>query len=173
MKLTKIAAVGVTAALMLGTGASAAFATSSTSTPSPTCDPDTWPAGAQGQPPRSPGVTVWHDDDGWHVRVTHNSIHDRVFAGEILTKGELVDVHAVKLEKNDILKVGPKQHGLVFRFNNYGGTDGFDFNTNCAPGLEFGFLSDGRIVPPKRIAIGHDAHHPAHDPFVIKRVAAS
>jgi hypothetical protein len=31
------------------------------------------------------------------VRVTHNTIHDRVFSGAIATKGELVNVHAVRL----------------------------------------------------------------------------
>ena len=79
--------------------------------------------------------------------MTHNTLHDRVFSGEIRTTGELVDVHAVRLEKNDYLKVGPDRHTLPFRFNNYGGTDGFDFATHCAPFLGFGFLSDGHVVP--------------------------
>jgi hypothetical protein len=29
--------------------------------------------------------------------------------------------------------VQPGKHGLTFRFNNYGGIDGFDFATHCAP----------------------------------------
>ena len=172
MKLTKIAALGMTVALVLGTTATAAVAATTSGSSTTTCNPDTWPAGVQGQPARTPGVTIGHDGSGWHVRVTHNSMHDRVFSGEVATRGELVDVTPVKLEKNDYLKVGPKQHGLVFRFNNYGGTDGFDFNTRCAPALEFGFLSDGHIVPPQRIAIGANARHPARDPFLIKRAAA-
>src|SRR5262249_49807496 len=96
------------------------------------------------------------------------SLHDRTFAGAVHTTGELVDVHGVKLEGNDHLKVSTDGHTITFRFNNYGAIDGFDFNTTDAPALKFGFLSDGRIVPPRRIAIGSDGHHPAHDPFVIK-----
>jgi hypothetical protein len=130
-----------------------------------------WPVWADGRPARDPGVTVWHDTNGWHVRVTHNTIHDRVFSGEISTTGALVDVNAVRLEKNDSLTVGSAQHTIRFRFDNYGGIDGFDFTTHCAPYLQFGFLSDGHVVPTTRINVGAAGHHPAHDPFVIRRTA--
>ena len=75
------------------------------------------------------------------------------------------------LEKNDYLKLAPGKHGVAFRFNNYGGTDGFDFVTKCAPSLEFGFTSDGHRVPTARISIGKNAHHPSQNPFVISRSA--
>ena len=184
MNLKRITAAGVMTVSVLGAAlgiaAPAAHADTTTTpiptpTPTSTCLPnnadDTWPTWADGQPPRSPGVTVWHDAGGWHVRVTHNSLHDRVFAGEIATKGTLVNVTGVKLEKNDTLKVGPNGHSIVFRFNNYGHVDGFDFATHCAPALEFGFLSDGHRVPKARISIGAGQHHPASNPFVIKRTA--
>jgi hypothetical protein len=116
-------------------------------------------------------VRVWHSTTGWHVRVTHDSIHDRVFAGEVLTSGRLAGVTPVRLERNDALTVGPNEHGLLFRFNNYGGVDGFDFTTSCAPFLEFGFTSDAHLVGPSRISIGAGGRHPAHDPFVIRRTA--
>ena len=179
MIVKKLAAIGVMSALLVGlTGAVAQAATttgdgSSGSTCLPNNQPDTWPASVEGQPARTPGVTVWHDANGWHVRVTHNSIHDRVFSGEIATKGSLTDVQPVRLEKNDVVKVGSGGHALAFRFNNHGGVDGFDFNTSCAPALEFGFLSDGHRVPTGRIALGADGHHPAHNPFVIKRTATA
>ncbi|HEV7525266.1 MAG TPA: hypothetical protein VGP92_09875, partial [Acidimicrobiia bacterium] len=124
-----------------------------------------------GRPPRDPGVTVWHDPHGWHVRVTHNSVHDRVFSGEIVTRGTFVGVHAVRLEKNDFVTVGAGKHSIRFRFNNYGGTDGFDFATQSAPALGFGFLADGHVVPPARISIGAAGRHPAQDPFVIRLTA--
>jgi hypothetical protein len=120
---------------------------------------------------RDPGVRVWHDATGWHVRVAHNALHDRTFSGEIATKGELTNVKAVRLESGDFLKVGADKHALAFKFNNYGGTDGFDFTTHCAPALEFGFRSDGKAVPLNRISIGHGERHPGHNPFVIARTA--
>jgi len=153
-------------------GVTAAGATTATATTCLPADHDgAWPAAATGRPARDPGVRVWHDAAGWHVRVTHNTLHDRVFAGVIRTSGELVDVHAVRLEQNDSLVVGPDHHELRFRFNNYGGIDGFDFFTHCAPSLGFEFVSDGHIVAPAHISIGADAHHPFSDPFRIARTA--
>jgi hypothetical protein len=148
MKLKKLAAVTViAAALVVGTGAA---------------------AHADTAPPARDPVSVWHDNTGWHVRVTHRSLHDRTFAGAVHTSGEFVDVKGVKLERNDRLKVSADGHTITFRFNNYGAIDGFDFSTTNAPALKLGFLSDGRVVPARRIGIGADGHHPSHDPFVIK-----
>jgi hypothetical protein len=179
MHLERIAAAGVAAAMFLALGATAASATTSTTTaPSgapatSTCLPanhdDAWPAWADGRPARDPGVRVWHDATGWHVRVTHNSLHDRTFSGEIATTGELVGVDAVRLERGDVLNVGAGKHVIAFSFDNYGGTDGFDFVTHCAPALEFGFKSDDKVVPVNYISIGRTDRHPAHNPFVIAR----
>jgi hypothetical protein len=173
MTLVRVAAAGLMAAGLAGIGAPAAHA--ATPVPATTCLPEAhdgpWPAWADGRPAADPGVRVWHSSTGWHVRVTHDSIHDRVFAGEILTSGTLASVTPVRLEKNDALTVGPQKHGLLVRFNNYGGVDGFDFSTNCALFLEFGFTSDAHLVGPARISIGAGGRHPAHDPFVIRRTA--
>jgi hypothetical protein len=173
--LMRAAAAGVMAAGLIGVTAPTAHATTIAPTGTVSCLPEAhdgpWPAWANGVPAADPGVRVWHSVTGWHVRVTHNSIHDRVFAGEVLTSGRLVSVTPVRLERNDALTVGPLRHGLLFRFNNYGGVDGFDFTTSCAPFLEFGFTSDAHLVGPSRISIGAGGRHPAHDPFVIRRTA--
>ncbi len=116
-------------------------------------------------------MTVWHDANGWHVRVTHNALHDRVFSGVVETRGALTDVTAVGLERNDHVKVGPGKHTIAFRFNNYGGTDGFDFTTSCAPSLKFLFLSNGHKVPTAKISVGSTGAHPRHNPFKITRAA--
>ena len=188
MNVTRTVLVGVMTAALVGAGGAAAGASTTPGTPAPaapipaapaatasTCLPgghaDAWPLWTDGRPARDPGVTVWHDRNGWHVRVTHNSIHDRVFSGEIRTTGALVNVHAVRLEKNDYLVAGSGAHTLRFRFNNYGGTDGFDFTTRCAPYLAFGFLTDGHVLSTAHISVGAAAHHPAQDPFVIRRTA--
>jgi hypothetical protein len=57
---------------------------------------------------------------------------------------------------------------LLFRFNNYGGVDGVDFNIENASAVWFAFASDGPVVPPRDISIGPNGTHPAHDPFVVK-----
>ena len=172
--MMRLAAVAVTVAGLTAVGApGAGAATTPTASPAPSCLPadhdGAWPAWANGRPAADPGVRVWHSATGWHVRVTHDSIHDRVFAGEILTSGRIASATPVRLEKNDAFTVGPNKHGLLFRFNNYGGVDGFDFTTSCAPFLEFGFTSDARLIGPSRISIGAGGRHPAHDPFVIRR----
>ncbi|MDQ1462360.1 MAG: hypothetical protein QOI08_3844 [Actinomycetota bacterium] len=178
MNLKKIAMSGALSAALVassGVGAVVAGAATNPGAAPATCLPadhdGSWPGAAAGRPARDPGVRVWHDATGWHVRVTHNTLHDRVFSGVIRTTGEFIDVHAVRLEKNDYLVVGADHHSLAFRFNNYGGTDGFDFYTKCAPYLGFLFASDGHVMPTARISIGEDAHHPLTDPFRITRTA--
>jgi hypothetical protein len=178
MNVKRIAAAGLMTAALVGMSATSAFASTGIASTgaSTTACPSTgrsgaWPAVADGAPARDGGVRVWHDTAGWHVRVTHDTLHDRVFTGEIVTTGTLIDVHAVRLEKNDYIKAGPGGHKLYFRFNNYGGVDGFDFATHCAPWLAFGFRTDGRLVPLSHISVGASAFHPKHDPFVIRRTA--
>jgi hypothetical protein len=156
----------VVVTLLAGTAVASGAATTSACPPT-----DHWPVVVDGKPMRDPGVRVWHDSTGWHLRVTHNSLRDRTFSGEIVTSGEIVAVKNTHLERNDYVKLAPGKHGVAFRFNNYGGVDGFDFATHCAPSLAFGFLTDAHRVPTSRISIGADAHHPANNPFVIKRAA--
>ena len=180
MNVKRIDAVGVMPAALVGVSATSAVAASTSTSTSPkpaasTCLPaghdDVWPTWTNGRPGRDPGVRIWHDATGSHVRVTHDTVRDRVFSGEIWTTGALIDVHAVRLEKNGFLKVGPDKHVIVFRLNNYGGVDGIDFATHCAPFLEFGLATDGHIMPTAHISIGEGGHSPAHNPFVIKRAA--
>jgi hypothetical protein len=126
MNVKKMLAVGVLAStLVLGSGVAAVAATTTNDT--------AWPAWTNGRPAVDPGVRLWHDANGWHVRVTHASLHDRTFSGVVHTTGELVDVKAVRLEANDTLKVSADKHSIAFRFNNYGGIDGFDWETRARP----------------------------------------
>jgi hypothetical protein len=125
--------------------------------------PTDFEAGAKG------GVYLWHNDDGWHLRVTHINDSHQVYTGEIATEGTLTDVHAVRLEGTDHLQVGPKDHVLSFKFNNYGGVDGVDFKTGCAPSIRFGLKADGTELPTSRVEIGHAGTNPTSVPFVIER----
>jgi hypothetical protein len=162
MNVKKILAAGVLVSTMLvGSGVAAGAATTTNDT--------AWPAWADGRPALDPGVRLWHDANGWHVRVTHSSLHDRTFAGVVHTTGALVDVQAVRLEPNDTLKVSSDKHSIAFRFNNYGGIDGFDWKTQNAPALAFGLMSNGKVLAPHFVSIGHASTHPATDPFRIVR----
>jgi hypothetical protein len=162
MNFKRIAATGLVAMTLTSFGLVGLSATGASAATSTTSSPN------DGRPHLDPGVTLWHDAKGWHLRVTHNAIHDRVFSGVVHTSGTLTDVHAVRLEKNDYVKVGTGGHSLAFRFNNYGGVDGFDFTTKSAPYLAFGFTTDGHVLAPAHISIGAAGRHPAHDPFVLR-----
>lgn len=146
--------------------------------PAPICltsaDDGRWPLFADGRPvgldAGGPAADyLWHDADGWHLRVTHQNDHHQVWTGVLTTTGTFADVDAVRLEHNDYVTVGPDKHTLYFRFNNYGGIDGFDFRTHCAPGIRFDLRADGAVVNPTEVIIGHGQHNPAKVPFSILR----
>jgi hypothetical protein len=137
-------------------------------------DDGRWPTYVNGRPagidPHTTGATyLWHDSNGWHVRVTHKTNNRRSFSGQITTGGKLVGVKPVHLEKNDKFVVSPDKHSVSFFFKNRGYIDGLNFYTQCAPSLSFGFQSDGKTSPSSRIVIGKDATHPPSNPFVISR----
>jgi hypothetical protein len=134
-----------------------------------------WPDFAAGVPKgyeagAPAGVYLWHNDEGWHLRITHANDHHQVYSGRLVTGGTFVDVTGVKLEGNDHLTVGPDGHTIDFVFNNYGGVDGIDFYTSCAHQIHFGFRGDGHLLTLEEIRIGHDATNPTSNPFVIDRV---
>jgi hypothetical protein len=136
---------------------------------------DAWPAWVQGRPDGFDagdigGVYLWHDNDGWHLRVTHATDDKAVISGVIHTPGRLVDVHGVALEKADQLTLGPDEHTMAFRFTNYGHIDGIDFRTACAPVLRFAFDRSGHLLPADRVFVGDDKNHPGN-PFRVFRTA--
>jgi hypothetical protein len=179
---------GVVAGLPSGalSGGSAAKTTppaAAVASPSPapasarSCDTnrdDEWPDLANGTPAGfdagdTGGVYVWHNTDGWHLRVTHRGDDGRVFTGTIWTAGTINHVVPVKFEKDDSAKTGPNDHVLTLRFANYGGIDGVDFVTHCAEGLHINLKVDGRELPVERVFVGHTSFHPTSMPFVIRR----
>jgi hypothetical protein len=113
---------------------------------------------------------MWHDSNGWHIRVTHHTDSLRTFSGQLITNGTFANVGAVKLEPADTLATSANHHTISFLFTNYGHIDGLNFVTHCATSIQFAFQSDGRTVPPAKIIIGYGKVHPADDPFTITRV---
>ena len=143
------------------------------------CDADShWPAYVQGQPDgfdaRDDGVYLWHNPSGgWGLRVSHPLLPGRanrvVFTGTITSRGQIGNVTRVKDEKDDIVKVGPKGHGLRFRFVDYGGVDGVDFTTTCTPGLQVSLKADRTTIQPQYVHLGDKKVSPGSDPFRIRR----
>jgi hypothetical protein len=180
MKSLRFAAVGfvgmalVAGSMLASTGvavAKSAPRTSSCSSVGGKDDP--WPSYTQGRPkdidPRTTAaIYMWHDD-GWHIRVTHHTTNKRTFAGQLTTAGTFTGVKAVHLEKDDQFKVSGDKHVITFLFKNYGGLDGLDFFTHCAPSITFSYQSDGVTSPPDKIIIGSNSVHPPTDPFVVSR----
>jgi hypothetical protein len=146
---------------------------------SPTCDADAhWPAYVQGKPDGfdsgDDGVYLWHNaGGGWSIRVTHPELPGKanrvVFTGVIGSRGTIGHVVRIRDEKDDVVKVGPRGHALIFRFVDYGGVDGVDFTTTCTPGLRMGFRADHTVIAPEFVHLGDKKAHPASDPFVIRR----
>ena len=56
------------------------------------------------------------------------------------------------------------KHSLTFLFKNFGGIDGVNFHTHCAPAIQFAFQSDGTPRKPSHIVIGKHNRHPRNNP---------
>ena len=163
-----------------GAAASTSPATPAPSTaaaPSTSCvgkHDDGWPLVVDGRPAGldagDHGIYLWHDADGWHLRITHAKDNARVYTGEITTDGTLT-AQPVRLEGDDHVVIGPNDHEVAFTFVNYNGVDGLDFQTSCSQYLHFNFQVDGYEAPVSQVHIGADGHHPADVPFTVVRHA--
>jgi len=179
MKIKRVRQIATLGIVGLALTATPIIATSgpAAGTTTPTCQQitdDHWPNWVQGRPdgidPHTTAATyMWHDSDGWHIRVTHHGDNRRTFSGQLTTKGNFSKVSAVRLEKGDQFQVSPDKHSITFLFKNYGGIDGVNFHTQCAPSIKFAFQSDGKTTPPSHIVIGKHNRHPRNNPFTITR----
>ena len=178
-RIRRIAVVGAVGVALVGTSLLAASTAALAKTnPNKTCtvakDDGHWPAYVARQPAgidphTTAAIYMWHDTNGWHIRVTHHTDNRRTFAGQISTAGRFADVKPVHLEKNDKFVVSPDHHSITFLFYNRGYIDGLNFFTKCAPSVTFGFQSDGKTAPVSRIVIGMNSTHPPSNPFIINR----
>lgn len=173
MKLRTISiglALSMVALLSLFGGSIAQAATSTA-----TCVDGHWPATVNGRPTlfqsgALAGDYVWHDGNGWHVRVTHHGSDRLVFSGRIVSSASL-DATPVKLEKNDVVTLSSDRRTITFRFVNYGAVDGFDFRTACAQRLTFTLNMGGQPTPVAEIWLGRGNVHPLENPFVVARLS--
>jgi hypothetical protein len=169
--LLVVSAVG--AGLLVPAAAFAAEPTDPAVTP--TCPDTHWPHAVQGKPTKwksggRAGDYLWHDRNGWHLRVTHTNSRKFVFTGRIVS-GAPLTVTGVKLEKADWFKLSDDKKTLTYRFTNYGHTDGLDFKTDCAQRLRIAGAMNGKKLPRGRIWLGHRNVHPLSNPFVVIKVS--
>jgi len=184
IRLTLAAAAIASAGMLSAVAAPGAFAATATpTTPAATppatttmvCTDGHWPASVQGKPTEfhagaTGGDYIWHDNAGWHVRVTHSGDGRVVFTGRIVSSAPL-DETPVRLEPNDSVTVSANREVITYRLVNYGGIDGFDFVTNCAQHMTFGGYWGGVRLPVARIRAGAGNLHPLENPFAVTRLS--
>jgi len=137
------------------------------------CEIEQWPDRATGQPAglkagAATGFYLWHNDEGWHLEVTHPTHDHAVFSGWLSTNGS-IEYQRVDDERSDFVKEGRGQHVLSFAFNNYGFLDGAHFGTRCADRIEFHLFVNGRPAAVEQVVVGHESVHPKAMPFTIDR----
>ena len=160
----------------------AAYADDTTTTPAPTPTSSPTPSCAalpsyvEGRPAHlhvlgATGDYLWHDNNGWHLRVTHRTKTRMVFRG-VITVSAPMTFHRVRDEQRDKVTLVNDGKTLVFRFVNHGGIDGVDFTDNCASTMKLALGLNGHRLGVNRIYIGAHSARPPHDPFVISRETA-
>jgi hypothetical protein len=175
-----IAAAGMAGTLAVSTAGAASAATKTKPSSANAerdhdhdCDNGHWPGVVQGRPSTlqdgaAEGVYVWHDDDGWHLQVTHPG-HDKVvFTGRIQSATRMAATPRHDEKADVVLERGEKS--VSFRFTNYGYIDGLDFRTACSPRLTFSFKVNGKKLPALKVFTGSANNHPKSDPFTLRRV---
>jgi hypothetical protein len=140
------------------------------------CTNGHWPASVQGVPTAwhvggAAGDYLWHDANGWHLRVTHRGTGKVVFSGRIVSSAPITSAVAVRLEGSDFIALSADKLTLTYRFSNYGKIDGLNFKTDCAKRLGFTGWMGTHKLPIGRIWIGHRNRHPLQNPFVVSRVS--
>ena len=144
--------------------------------PSPTSACGALPSSVEGRPAHlhvrgATGDYLWHDDSGWHLRVTHPTKTRMVFRG-VITASSPMTFQRVRDERQDQVTLADGGKTLVFRFVNHGGIDGVDFTDSCASTMKLALALNGHRLGRNHIYIGAHSARPAHDPFVISRQAA-
>ena len=114
------------------------------------------------------GDYLWHDANGWHLRVTHRTTKRMVFRGVIVASGPLT-FQRVRDEAHDKVALSSDGTKLAFRFVNHGGIDGVDFADSCASTLKFALAVNGHHLSRNGVYIGSQSARPDHNPFAITR----
>ncbi len=163
---------GLTAAMVVPAGT---FAASPDATPATVCSETHWPASVQGTPATlksgaATGDYIWHDANGWHLRVTHPGSRKVTLTGRIVSSAPMT-IKPARLEKGDRLTLSADKKTLTYKFYNYGKIDGVDFKTACAQRLRFAASVNGSKLSRTRIWLGRHGRHPLENPFVVLKIS--
>ena len=113
---------------------------------------------------------VWHNDDGWHVRVVNGrGSRDHKYQGVIsVENGVLDDIHSHLAKKNGVeaqWKHGGKKSEVAWDFATPEKEDGINFRASKgASAIRFSLTIDGKDMPD-RIFIGKRGDHPESSSF--------
>lgn len=106
---------------------------------------------------RAGDAWIWHNRNGWHLRVRHKGSAKFTFTGTITSNdGKPIDVRAYRLEAKhgDTFSVSADKTQVTFLFNNYGALDGLDMNMHCSASVTFALSAAGAVMNPDRIHLG-------------------
>lgn len=170
--------IGLTAAALTAAApalaATALTSTSPAAAPAAACDRAPWADRVQGAPTGfTDGVRggdyLWHDANGFHLRVTHKGDAREVYSG-VITSPTPMRIEPVKLERGDVLTLSANHRSIVFSFADYGHIDGVNFHTDCAASITVSHLNLGSArLPATRVYLGETKAHPARIPFTVHR----
>ena len=164
----------VAATLVLGSGITPLAISAAPASAAP-CPAGTWSSTAQGRPATlapgsATGMYLWHDSDGWHLRVTHPGNANVVFRGTIDSVGTgPFDIARVATESADLVAVNPFAGKIHFRMENHGRIDGIDFKVGCAKNVTLTLKASGALLPTTQIHLGAAEANPTVNPVVIAR----
>jgi hypothetical protein len=118
------------------------------------------------------GVYLWHDANGYSLRVTKPGRERVVISGTITVNRHITSVKRVALESRDRVRVGPYRHRIHFRFTNYGYVDGFTFKAQCSRTVRVQLKIGNVQATPSQVFLGKDRTNPTSVPFTIERARA-
>jgi hypothetical protein len=144
----------------------------------PTCATGALPTSIPGRPAAfraglPAGAWVWHDAQGYHLRVTQAAKSQLNFTGTISSSGKLT-AKRIRAERNDVLWRNNKQNAVKFTLRNYGAVDGIDFKAGCAKNVTITLNAQAPKTPVTKLAttqihLGANGTNPTSNPFTITR----
>ncbi len=169
-RLTATVTLATAGVLLLGSGT--AFASPAAPADKEGCSTGALSPSLVGSPAMKGGAPageyLGHGSKGWTLRVSHPGTKGHVFTGTIVASAP-IHYTAVKLEKDDTVKLSGDSKTLTFVFHNYGGIDGINFTDSCAKRTTFRFSDGGRRTAVEDIWLGAHRVHPTSNPFAATR----
>ncbi len=172
--LAALSGLALTAGLSIASAAPSANAQTSNakSTPKKGCATGNWAEPTRNRPTftkGSPqGAYIWHDENGWHLRVTHPGSDLVTFSGVIDSSSKLSEVGRA-LESSDEVRFQKNKGRVSFEFKNYGAIDGLDFRVGCSNSFTVGLQVNGQPIPNNQVFIGASGTNPLSVPFRAER----